>query len=353
MAKSKGKILIVTPALNGFIRGDIEILSSQYEEKVNWYNWSNKLLTLPYMGLQFLSLLFNIWSTRLIVVEFGGHWALVPSFFGKLFNVPVIIVLHGTDCASLPHINYGSLRKSFLRFTCEMSYKLATVLVPVSDSLMYTKNDYDSENIEQGLSVHFPNLTTDYQVIPNGLDAEFWQIDQQANRDEKRFITVIQPGQFVRKGGDLVVQLAEQRPECSFYIVGCTSPDQFIDVPDNVHFVGKLSREQLRDQFTKASYYLQLSMFEGFGLSLCEAMLCGCIPIGSSVNAIPEIIGDTGFILKTKDVNKLQKIIETAEEVDEKEQLRIKARNRIVSKFAKSIRKQQLLNLAENLQKAS
>ncbi|MDX5477843.1 MAG: hypothetical protein LPJ98_05255 [Cyclobacteriaceae bacterium] len=39
-------------------------------------------------------------------------------------------------------------------------------------------------------------------------------------------------------------------------------------------------------------------------------MLCGCIPIGSSVNHIPEIIGNTGYILPRRDINLLRKILQ-------------------------------------------
>jgi glycosyltransferase involved in cell wall biosynthesis len=39
-------------------------------------------------------------------------------------------------------------------------------------------------------------------------------------------------------------------------------------------------------------------------------MACGCVPIGSAVGAIPEIIGDTGLLLKRKELGTLQKLIQ-------------------------------------------
>ena len=50
-------------------------------------------------------------------------------------------------------------------------------------------------------------------------------------------------------------------------------------------------------------------MSEGFPNALCEAMLCGCIPIGSNVASIPHIIGDKGYILKQKNEILLQNLI--------------------------------------------
>ena len=66
------------------------------------------------------------------------------------------------------------------------------------------------------------------------------------------------------------------------------------------------------DYLHKNNYDLQLSNTEGFGVSLCEAMLCECIPIVSSVNMLPEIVGDTGFILETRDSSKLSGLINEA-----------------------------------------
>lgn len=39
-------------------------------------------------------------------------------------------------------------------------------------------------------------------------------------------------------------------------------------------------------------------------------MACGCVPIGSAVGAIPEIIGQTDLILKTKRLDLLEKNLE-------------------------------------------
>jgi glycosyltransferase involved in cell wall biosynthesis len=39
-------------------------------------------------------------------------------------------------------------------------------------------------------------------------------------------------------------------------------------------------------------------------------MACGCVPIGSAVGAIPEIIGDTGLLLTRKSLGALQQLIQ-------------------------------------------
>jgi glycosyltransferase involved in cell wall biosynthesis len=48
-------------------------------------------------------------------------------------------------------------------------------------------------------------------------------------------------------------------------------------------------------------------------------MACGCVPIGAAVGAIPEIIGDTGLLLKRKALGALQQLIQNW--LDEKTKL--------------------------------
>ena len=71
---------------------------------------------------------------------------------------------------------------------------------------------------------------------------------------------------------------------------------------------------------------------EGFPNALGEAMACGCVPIGSNVSGIPELIGDTGVILNEKKVEYLETSIQLLMEQDF-QAASIKARDRIKNNF--------------------
>ena len=64
--------------------------------------------------------------------------------------------------------------------------------------------------------------------------------------------------------------------------------------------------------YNRHAFYLQMSMFEGFPNALCEAMQSGCIPIGSAVAAIPDIIGTTGYVLERKSADQLEALLAKA-----------------------------------------
>lgn len=346
MEKKSEKIIFVAPALNAFIQSDLEIFQSEYQVKTNVYNWKNKILTPFYLIHQFFFMLVQIPTAKAVVIEFGGYWSLSPSLLGKFFKTPVYIILHGTDCAHLPSISYGSLRKKWINKFCRLSYKNAKRLLPVSDSLAKTNNTYNLNILDQkqGFQHFFSNVLTPYTTIHNGINASSWECES-VPRELNSFVSVFTNSQFQLKGGDLILRAAEKFPDFSFYMVGVEPSDQFKDIPKNVQLLGRLTPIELKKVFQKCEFHFQLSMFEGFGLALCEAMLSGCIPIGSSVNFIPEIIGKTGHILQTHNANQLFKIVEKASKAANKNELSIQARQRIIDQFPLDKRRDQLLKV--------
>src|SRR5690606_37520679 len=138
------------------------------------------------------------------------------------FSKKVFIITHGTDCASIPEINYGSLRISLLKRICDFSYRRATAIFPVSESLIETELLFDPEitSKKQGLLHRFPGLQTPMEVIYNGLDENQWTLPTDGKRIENSFLAVMSTNQFILKGGDLILEIAKKYPNCSFYFAG-------------------------------------------------------------------------------------------------------------------------------------
>ena len=344
----KGKLIYVVPAWSTFVGHDISILNEHYDVITNHYDWRRKILVPLYMLHQILFLLLNYRGVKAIVISFGGYWSYCASLFGKLFNIPVFIILNGSDAVSFPDINYGNLRKWPLRNVIKRSYQWAHMLLPVSSSLVRTVNTYYSDKaIPLGYAVEFPHINTPYRVVANGLQFSDWQRDHAIERDTRSFFTVLSPNQELRKGIPLILQLARRAPELKFYLGGIDGSD-IIDPPENVTCIGRSNVNGLREWYNRCQFYLQLSNFEGFGVALCEAMLCECVPIGSSVNAIPEIIGETGYLLEKRDPIMLEELVRLA--LAEKNLL-IKgqnARQRVLENYSLKKRQKELVSLIES-----
>src|SRR5690625_6248686 len=67
-------------------------------------------------------------------------------------------------------------------------------------------------------------------------------------------------------------------------------------------------------------------------------MLCGCIPIGSSVNMLPEIIGSSGFIVEHRDLSDIYDTIQMALNSENKDSLSLLARHHVLNNFSLSKR---------------
>lgn len=337
-------IIYTYPIETAFIKRDVEMLSPLF--KVKTLEFTNDPIKLPfYFFIQFFQLLFYLPKTSHYLCFFGGYHSLLPVMFGKTFGKKVYIQCGGTDAMNMPEINYGNYRKRWLRESTIYSFKNCTKILPVAASLV--KHIYKYSPLIspfQGLLHLIPYLETPIQVIHNGFNSNFWK-DQGTHRPTFSFITVAtgisKKNRAMIKGIDLILQLAEAFPTFSITIVG--DPAYNSTLP-NIKVVGKLPPKKLLEEFNKHQFYLQLSMSEGFPNALAEAMLCGCIPIGSSVGAIPEIIGDTGFILERKDTGVLFTIIKATKHTN-LHALRILAPFRIKAHYNYEDRKNALVAL--------
>ena len=334
----KKKIIYIAPSLSTFVKEDISFLSKKYNTITDIYNWSNKLFTPLYIIQQFFFVLFHSSKCKAIIISFGGYWSFFPSLIGKMRNIPTFIILNGTDCAAFPELNYGDLRKPWLKFILKKSYQWSKMLLPVSQSLVFTENNYFADYpIHQGFQYHLPSVKTPYQVIPNGLNISNWEPNSNIKRDQRSFITVLSNGQFFLKGGELILEVAEKFPDHTFHFIGINDLGKR-EIPNNVICHGRLVSEKLKKKLQAATYYFQLSNYEGFGVALCEAMLCECIPIVSKVNALPEIIGETGFVLEKRNDNLLEELLNTIVQDTSQSNLGKKARNRIIENYSQKER---------------
>ncbi|NTW34499.1 MAG: glycosyltransferase family 4 protein, partial [Bacteroidetes bacterium] len=157
---------------------------------------------------------------------------------------------------------------------------------------------------------------------------------------------------FLRKGVDVVLELAKHFPEYTFKIIGMNeSFKSSLTIPENVICYSFLESEQYKKLLSETEFYLQLSIYEGFPNALCEAMLSGCIPIGSLVAAIPNIISDTGFVINKKDLTEIFSTIKKITSLDEfrKNELANNARQRIIDNYDLSKREQSFLKLISGI----
>lgn len=72
-----------------------------------------------------------------------------------------------------------------------------------------------------------------------------------------------------------------------------------LNVGDSVSIVGKVDDDTLRQTYLKATYLINASMHEGYGIPVLEAMHYGVFPIVRAGNAMEEVVGEYGTVFHT------------------------------------------------------
>lgn len=337
-----------------FIKADAEILESEYR-LIRFSFRSQSILQHVTSFLKQKTMLLWYWNRYdVIVSQIAGYHTFIPSLLSYLKLKKHVIILHGTDCNIIKSINYGNLGKPVLDWFTRSSMKMATILLPVSQGLVLNTSEYLDIANSMGLKINIPLLKTPIQVIHNGVLLDYFSITNTI-RPKKSFLTIAlgleSERNYLLKGIDLILEIARMNPDYSFTIIGSESIYNLTKPLDNVKVIGRVEQKQLAAYYNNHKYYLQLSMSESFGLSLSEAMLCGCIPIVSDTGMMPEIIQDYGFVLKKRDATMLDELIHdmlSQSEFDNEDLM--KARHMTISKrFDMMIRSEALLNVIQKL----
>lgn len=335
---------------SSFVAKDIRLLSKQFDVREYSFDTSNKKMILWELFKQKVFILQNLFNSTVYLIKFGGYWSLLPVFFARVFGKKSIIISGGTDCVSFPEISYGNFQNKVLGLFTKLSFKNANIIIALHESMISSEYNYKNLKFKfQGIKIHIPEIKTEFAIINNGYDSTVWNKTQE--KIPNTFITVAggiaENRRRILKGIDIFIEAAKVFPDYKFIIVG-GNENNILQLPSNVIIKPKATQDELIKYYSEAQFYLQLSMSEGFPNSLCEAMLCECVPIVSKVASMPYIVDDSGFILERKDLNLLKEIIINAINSDT-EALGIKARNRIATMFTEKNRAQKLIDIVKNI----
>ncbi|MDA9018933.1 glycosyltransferase [Flavobacteriales bacterium] len=302
-------IIINSPFSSSWAARDERALSGSHEHLKLFDGFKKSLLT----GAT--GILALLWKNRrnetIWVHQSAGHASLIPCLFGHFLGHKNIIIAIGTDSACFPEIDYGNYRKWSTRLSTRISFKRADLICPVHESMECYDYDYwDVRHKKQGIKAFIPELETPFFAVPNGYDSANWGVDKKWFERRIDVLCVFSLGarnRSVLKGADLILMVAGRRPEIRFRIIG--EVPKGVNLPQNCEVVPNCTSQELRYHYNDARIFVQASITEGFPNTLCEAMACGCFPIGSNVSSIPAIISNYGFILTRRDGSLLEELI--------------------------------------------
>lgn len=360
------RLLLTYLKPNSFVRDDIELLGERYDVRLFPFELHGVEGTAARArALRRLAAEQRRWlraeapGAAVILSWFADYHAVFPVRAGRAHGVPSAVILGGFDAIHIPELAYGVYGSRWRAPLARYVLRHTDLLLPVSASLIESKNRFTTwpEVRQQGVRAHVPRVTTPYAVVPTGYVPEAWPLGPAERGRLVLTVGLLESDRTLRrKGVDLLFEAARRMPDVRFRVVGVPEERQAevrsqYRPPDNVDLLGLQPRERLPALYGEASVYLQLSRAEGMPNVICEAMLCGCIPVGSRVFGIPDAIGPAGELVEAPDPARIADAIEAAfERAPEGRQV---ARDHILQHFTREHRRLKLFSQLDALTKSA
>ena len=358
MAPQKKRILFVYLHPSSFVIDDLNDLGKKYDIEAYHFGAKRNIkgfaLFVEWVR-QILWLIRRIHSSDLVIGWFIDYHMFFPIFMSRWLGKPTLICEGGFGCLNIPEFKHGVFFSWWRKHIARYVVKSVSFLVPVTEKLVDSENTYTlwPQKKRFGLKEEIRGFATPYQVIPTGYKPDEWPMGK-AERQRRvctvGFINSIRT--FKIKGIDIAVEVSRLMPDTDFVIVGVEKEFQKVieseyQPPSNFTMHEPIKRSELVEVYRSSSVYIQLSRVEGMPNVMCESMLCGCIPVGSPVFGIPDIVGDAGYIVDSPDPQHIADVIDRA--LSETQESRMKARDRIKNNFSSNKRGEMLGEVIENL----
>ncbi|MFT4666534.1 MAG: glycosyltransferase involved in cell wall biosynthesis [Polaribacter sp.] len=245
------------------------------------------------------------WSLVKAMKRYKADVLLSPDGYLPLrSDIKTVMVTHDIAHIYFPEQIYYSARKYYQYFVPKFLIK-ADAVVTVSE---YTKQD---------ILKHYPQVASNkIHAIYNGCRAEFIPLSEKekkavrekhANGQEYFFyVGAVQPRKNVHRLISAFDLFKEKTKAPIKLLIGGRFAWQTGDVSDaynnaihksDVHFLGYLSNEEVPKLMGAAYALTYVSLFEGFGLPLVEAMNCEVPFITSNCSSMPEVAGKAGILV--------------------------------------------------------
>ncbi len=357
-ADAKPRLLFFCLHESTFVRTDLELLPERYDVRKcsgHGLDLSRIPRLVVFVLNQLVWLIRNIRQADMIYGWFADYHMVLPVFFARFFNKPCVVVLAGFDSNHLPEIKYGVYASAWRAPAAKYVLRNATLLLPLTETLIYSENSYTHwpRKTSHGVRVHAGPDHAPYRAIPTGYLPERWPMGPEERSPSVVTVAFMDSVRTAYvKGIDVFIAAARLMPEVPFTLIGVNEVMQaplskHFQPPPNVHFLPPASPPELVRTYGETSVYAQFSRTEGVPSVLCEAMLCGCVPVGSRVFGIQEIIGGAGFLLDSPEADAVASAIRVA--LEQPPPARHRARRRIEERYHLNGRREALFHSLEEL----
>ena len=238
------------------------------------------------------------------------------------------------DLASSRKIKYRISRHrwySFLKMQKKVAPYIKRIITPSKSSKKGIVDEFDCNKA---------NIT----VINNGLDTNEFSPVNEVKRNEYRLITTAS-ADVPLKGLDFSLKalkkLKKDFPDIHLIVIGLIKKGghtekliRKLGLENDVTFKSNLTKNEIKDCYSKSSIAIVSSLYEGFGYPVIEAMSCEIPLIATNVSSIPELTSEFAKLVDPKNEEMIyQSVKDILSEYDKYKKIAIKGRQHVIKNF--------------------
>lgn len=250
-----------------------------------------------------------------VIDHSDGHLA----YFLKDTGKPVVVTCH--DLVNFVQPENARTQARIANVSMAV-WKWAVKGLCKADHIISVSN-HTAKDVKQILNIKSERIT----IVPNAVEPRFHQLStpeiaafrQQhqispdkicllnvgSNQPRKNVITVLKVLKVLKDKG-LPIQLLRTGPDFSEEFKTFI---QTHNLSDCITDFGRPDNNTLTKIYNAADILVSPSLYEGFGMTLLEAMACGTPVITSNVTSLPEVAGDAGIIVNPTDVEAIVEVV--------------------------------------------
>ncbi|MBE9061254.1 glycosyltransferase family 1 protein [cf. Phormidesmis sp. LEGE 11477] len=185
-----------------------------------------------------------------------------------------------------------------------------------------------SSHTKQDTVEHLAIAPQSITVVPNAVGSQFTvlpldrrqRVRQNYEADTKAFCLLNIGSNNARKNISAILSAVEIAKDAGvpvrFWKAGADftgEQKQFIgdrNLQNEVSYLGKLNETELIELYNAADCLTAPSLYEGFGLTILEAMACGTPVITANINAMPEVAGEAALLVNPTSIEEIAQAIQ-------------------------------------------
>ena len=201
-----------------------------------------------------------------------------------------------------------------------------------------------SKSSKQGIVDEFNCKKANITVINNGIDTNEFSPVNEVTRNEFRLITTAS-ADVPLKGLDFSLKalkkLKKDFPNMHLIVIGLIKKGghtekliKKLGLENDVTFKSNLTKNEIKDCYSKSSIAIVSSLYEGFGYPVIEAMSCEVPLIATNISSIPELTSEFAKLVDPKNEEMIyQSVKDILAEYDKYKKIAIKGRQHVIKNF--------------------